>query len=209
MLVGASVAGSGMESMIEIDESMIDFFTVVLEIIFSIIVGIILVAAGFLIFNAFAMSVLQRNKQIGMMRALGSSPKQIRQQLLAESFMVGGLGSLIGIAIGPFLGRLVLEMMVYFGAGVGKGSVSLRSIVLAIVMGIGISLLAVLVPARRATQISPMAAIRQDEAEGGRVLKKVLRRKKNGQNNWIIFIISTAKPAWCCPAAQDITRCDF
>ncbi|MBW8017952.1 MAG: FtsX-like permease family protein [Planctomycetes bacterium] len=113
MLVGASVAGSGMESMIEIDESMIDFFTVVLEIIFSIIVGIILVAAGFLIFNAFAMSVLQRNKQIGMMRALGSSPKQIRQQLLAESFMVGGLGSLIGIAIGPFLGRLVLEMMVY------------------------------------------------------------------------------------------------
>ncbi|MBW8012839.1 MAG: FtsX-like permease family protein [Chloroflexi bacterium] len=113
MLVGASVAGSGIESMIEINESMIDFFTVVLEIIFSIIGGIILVAAGFLIFNAFAMSVLQRNKQIGMMRALGSSPKQIRQQLLAESFMVGGLGSLIGIAIGPFLGRLVLEMMVY------------------------------------------------------------------------------------------------
>lgn len=166
MVISSSVAGSGMQSMVEMDESMMDFMNILLEIVFSVIGGVILGVAGFLIFNAFAMSVTQRNQQIGMMRALGATRKQIRTQLLAESVLVGGVGVLVGLGLGPVLGRTILSVMKYYGAGVGGGSVSALSVVLGVVMGMGISVLSVLIPARRATKIAPISAIRQETADG-------------------------------------------
>ena len=164
MVVGSSVAGSGMQSLIEVDEGMMEYMNILLEITFSIIGAIFMGGAGFLIFNAFAMSVTQRRQQIGMMRALGADRKQIRSQLLAESILIGGTGVMIGVGIGPVLGRAILSLMRYYGAGVGRGEASLFSIILGMVLGMSISVLSVLIPARRAAKISPLSAIRQEAA---------------------------------------------
>ena len=165
MVIAAKVAADGMGSLIEIDESMVEFMTIMLEVIFSIIGSIILGVAGFLIFNAFAMSVTQRNQQIGMMRALGATRKQIRKMLIAESILLGGVGVMLGMGLGPILGNVLLLVMNYYGAGVGSGSISPTAMIIGAALGMLISVISVLIPARRATRISPLAAIRQDVSD--------------------------------------------
>ncbi|MCP4516605.1 MAG: ABC transporter permease, partial [Delftia sp.] len=120
-------------------------------------------AAGFLVFNAFAMSVTQRRMQIGALRSLGMTRRQVLRQVLLEALATGSLGTLTGLLAGPLFGRGILAWMRHTGLDVGSGSVSLVSMALAVVMGLGITLLSALLPARRATRISPMTALREHE----------------------------------------------
>jgi MFS family permease len=90
--------------------------------------------------------------------------RQVMQQVLAEALFTGGLGTLMGLALGPLLGYLVLAAMQWFGLQTGRGSVASGSMGLAIGMGMSISLLSALVPARRAARVAPLAALRESEA---------------------------------------------
>ncbi|MEJ2750381.1 MAG: ABC transporter permease, partial [Anaerolineae bacterium] len=125
---------------------------------------VILGAAGFLIFNAFAMSVAQRRQQIVILRSLGMTRRQVLRQIQVEALLVGGAGTLLGLFLGPLLGNLTLTAFRQLGVEMGRGSASLGSYVLGIVMGLGITLLSVWVPARQATLVSPLTALRQEVA---------------------------------------------
>ena len=140
-MIAAKVAADGMASLIEVDESMVDFMAFTLEVIFSIIGAIILGVAGFLIFNAFAMSVTQRNQQIGMLRSLGAARIQIRKMLIAESILLGCVGVILGLGMGPVLGNVLLTVMNNYGAGVGSGSISPSAMIVGAVLGMLISVL--------------------------------------------------------------------
>ena len=142
-------------------------------------VGITL-AAGFLIFNAFAMSVTQRRQQIGSLRALGMTRRQVLRLVLVESLAVGGLGTLIGIVAGPPLGRATIAMMKsVLGQEVflfSASSASLFSFLLAAALGMTIALLSALIPAWQAARVSPLAALRERISESvGQRTRKLAR----------------------------------
>ena len=142
------------------------------------VVGIvILVAAGFLIFNAFAMAVTQRRRQIGALRSLGMTRRQVMYMVLVEAVLVGGSGTMLGLIAGPLLGRGEVALLKAVGRlfdvtlGVfGKpGAPPTSSLVTAVVMGLGITLVSTLFPARQATGVSPLAALRAQTATDARV----------------------------------------
>jgi putative ABC transport system permease protein len=133
----------------------------------SIMGLVVLVAAGFLIFNAFGMAVTQRQRQIGALRSLGLTRRQVMRLILAEAALTGGVGTLLGLALGPLLGRGLVVLLAEL-VGVAHGPSSVRGVSLArgIVLGMGITLLATFLPARRATHIAPLVALRAQEAPG-------------------------------------------
>ncbi|MBN1583419.1 MAG: FtsX-like permease family protein, partial [Anaerolineae bacterium] len=159
MIVATGVIQSGMRGAWESGENKMAFISDMSDVVFNGVGVIILVAAGFLIYNAFAMSVTQQQRQIGMLRSLGMTRAQVLRQVLAEAGYTGGLGTLGGLLGGPLLGRVVLAAMEQMGAQVGRGSVAWKGIVLGAAMGVGIALLSALLPARRAAQVPPLVAL--------------------------------------------------
>jgi len=135
-----------------------------------VLVGVMIAcAAGFLVLNAFAMAVTQRRQQIGALRALGTTRRQVMQLMFVEALLIGGAGALLGLLAGPLLGRATIALIeVVLGEGVfifAPSSASPATMLLAAALGLGVTLLSVLLPARQATRISPLEALRQHRAE--------------------------------------------
>jgi putative ABC transport system permease protein len=128
---------------------------------------VILAAAGFLVFNAFAMTIAQRYREIGALRALGMVRRQVMRMVLTEALITGGLGTLLGMIGGPLVGRAVLSLIRAITGDFLKGTLdfqaaSFESFVLAAALGLGVTLLSVLVPAWQATRIAPLEALRSE-----------------------------------------------
>jgi ABC-type antimicrobial peptide transport system permease subunit/class 3 adenylate cyclase len=167
MIVATGVTSAGVRSGIEdtVVEK-IEFAAEMVGIGLSVAGVMILIAAGFLIFNAFGMSVTQRQRRIGALRALGMMRRQVMGLMLAEALLTGGAGTLLGLAVGPLLGQGILSAMRTAGYEVGLGSTSLYGVALASAMGLAITLLSVLAPARRAMLVSPLVALRSEMTSG-------------------------------------------
>ncbi len=139
-----------------------------LDPMMAIISVVVMAAAAFLIFNAFAMSVTQRRQQIGALRSLGMTRSQIMRLMLTEALFVSIVGIILGLIGGPLIGKLSINLITEIGGGMflfEESSAALWSVVLAIVLGLGMTWLAVYFPARRATRISPLDALRKPDAE--------------------------------------------
>ena len=167
VIIATGVTSAGVKSGIEetVKES-VAFVTDMVGVGLSIAGVMILVAAGFLIFNAFGMAVTQRRRQIGALCSLGGTRRQMMQLVLVEALIVGGLGTGLGVVGGPILGRGILAAMRVAGYELGAGSVSASGIALAVAVGLAVTLLSVLIPAHRATRIAPLVAMRPDMAAG-------------------------------------------
>jgi ABC-type antimicrobial peptide transport system permease subunit len=130
----------------------------------------IMLAAGFLIFNTFAMSLTQRRQQIGALRALGMTRGQVLRMALTEALLMGGAGTLIGLIVGPFFGQAVIAFMRSLNNNLrnvfAPSEPAPLSFILAAVMGIGATLLAALLPAQQAMKLSPLAALKTPEISG-------------------------------------------
>ncbi len=178
VLVSASVCVSGIRAAWENGESRAGFL-VEMSNVASNGVGIIFLAtAGFLVFNAFAMTVTQQQQQIGMLRLLGMTQRQVMGSVLLEAALTGGLGTLLGLLGGPLLGRAVLALArQMMGLDVGRGTASLPVLILATGMGLGVTVLSAVIPARRATRVAPLVALREtaipSSQEAGPVRKRL------------------------------------
>lgn len=125
--------------------------------------GITLFAALFIIANTFAMVVAQRIRQIGMLRALGASTGQIRLGVLIEAALVGLVGSLAGLALGVAGGAAVTGLVDSQIEDVTiELVVAIRTVAVALVVGVGATVLAALAPTMAAGRVSPMAALRYE-----------------------------------------------
>lgn len=178
MIVASSVVNSGVRDAWTSGESSMAWVADMIDVVFTSVGVIILAASGFLIFNAFAMTVTQQRRQIGALRSLGMTRRQVMRQVLVEALTTGGLGTLVGLIAGPMFGRGILAWMKQMDLDVGSGSVSLASVLLAVVMALGITLLSVLVPARRATRVSPLTAIREHKPTGQQAGEAARRRTR-------------------------------
>ncbi len=138
---------------------------------------VIMLAVGFLIFNAFAMSITQRRQEIGALRALGTTQRQIMRLAFTEALIVGGSGTVLGLIGGPLLGLALVGLMRRVASNLfafEEAAPTAFSVGLAVALGIAVSLLAMLFPARRAAHTPPLAALREPDAAS--VEKNPVRR---------------------------------
>jgi putative ABC transport system permease protein len=140
---------------------------IVFDIILSLIGSIALAVSSLGIVNTMVMSILERTREIGIMKAIGASDDHIRRIFLIEASAIGVMGGLIGTTLGWLVGRAI-----NFGANVyiqSQGgtpgtlfSLPLWLIASAIAFSIVVSLIAGSYPAARAARLDPIQALRHD-----------------------------------------------
>jgi putative ABC transport system permease protein len=126
--------------------------------IFYAIVGVAIFASLFGIINTLTMSVIERTREIGVLRALGASRWQVRRAIADESLVIGLIGALLGIAVGTGLGYALLR-----GLSAGVPGVEYRppleTMIVVAVAGLVLGLIASILPARRAARLDVIQAI--------------------------------------------------
>ncbi len=129
---------------------------------FLLVFGFIAILVGsFLIFNTFSITVAQRIAEFGMLRTLGASRRQILTVVVVEAVAIGLIGAAIGIA-GGFLAALLLNgLLELFEVDLPTTALVMKSrtIVIALLVGVIVTLLSSLVPALRSTRVPPIAAL--------------------------------------------------
>jgi putative ABC transport system permease protein len=120
----------------------------------------------YLIYNAVSISVVQRRKEIGILRALGTTRRQVMMLFLGETFITAIVGSALGIGVGIFFAQSAIGMVgqavseLYLRTSVTEVAIPGMSLVVGFTTGIVASLTAALFPALMSTRITPISAIR-------------------------------------------------
>jgi putative ABC transport system permease protein len=140
---------------------------IILDIVLSLIGSIALAVSSLGIVNTMVMSILERTREIGIMKAIGGSDSDIRRIFLIEASAIGLLGGLAGVILGWAVGRII-----NFGANIyirsqGGTTVDLFSLPFwliggAVAFSIAVSLVAGSYPASRAARLDPIQALRHD-----------------------------------------------
>ena len=135
------------------------------QAIFSLLGVLALLMGGFIIFNTFRTVVAERRRDIGMLRTLGANRRTIFGIILTEGLLQGVIGTVIGLVLGYLLGAVMLVMLNSFmgrflNVQVGSPIVSPGLVIGTIAIGIGMTLLAGLLPAFSATRVTPLEALR-------------------------------------------------
>lgn len=147
-----------------IEEEQDDFGNVV-EIFGNVLLGFALVAvfvSTFIISNTFNILLGQRVRQLALIRALGASRAQVRFSSMLEALIIGLVASVLGLFGGILLAiglRSVMDSM-GFELPAFDIIISQRTIIAALLVGVGVTLLASISPARRAATVPPVAAMR-------------------------------------------------
>jgi len=152
-------------------ESMVYYFMLVFSYLMMIIYAIVLVLSAFTILNTMFMAVLERTKEIGMMKALGMKNDQLTYVILFEALLLGLLSSIIGSFIGGLLiyyfsinGMDYTQMvskMDFPMANIIYTVFSFKYIIVGGVTGVVLSVLAAVLPALRATKLEPTEALHE------------------------------------------------
>jgi putative ABC transport system permease protein len=123
--------------------------------------GIAVLVGAFIIFNAFSMTVAQRRREFAMLRALGASRGQVLWSITGEAFVMGVLASVLGLFAGLGVAAGVNQVFQAAGFDIPRGGLVLqpRTIVIALAVGIVVTVLSAVVPALKATRVPPMAAL--------------------------------------------------
>ncbi len=123
--------------------------------------AVALFVGAFLIYNTFTMTVVERTREIGMLRTLGATRGQITILVIAEAAILGVVGSLIGLGFGVLLSRgLSSSMATVTATEITETRVPLEGLVLSLLVGLGVTLMSAMLPAWRARNISPLEALR-------------------------------------------------
>ena len=132
------------------------------------VVGFIaLITASLGIINTMVMSILERKREIGVLKSLGADERDIRWLFLAESGVIGAMGAVTGIFFGWVITRITsfIAHIVMVKEGIPEMelfALPFWLISIALAVGIGVSLLAGLYPAARAAHVDPVEALRND-----------------------------------------------
>ena len=146
-------------------------FTQSMLLICSILILVIAIGSIVVIYNSFAISVSERKKQFGMLSSIGATKKQIRKSVLHEGIVLAGIGiplgilsGILGIAVTLKIVNKLLVSAISNLQGVELSLiVSIHAIVIAIILIAITIFISIILPARRASKISPIEAIRQSD----------------------------------------------
>ena len=125
--------------------------------------GIALFVGSFVIANSLSITITQRTRELATLRTLGATRRQVRRSIVIEGLAIGALASVVGIGVGLGLGVGLFKLFDLVGFTLPNNGLVLhtRTIVVALVVGILVTVLASLRPAVRATRVPPIAAVRE------------------------------------------------
>jgi putative ABC transport system permease protein len=139
-------------------------FTDEIDIVGNILLGfgfVALFVSIFIIYNTFAIVLSQRIRELALLRTIGADPRQIKRSVLGEAFVVGVLASVGGIGGGILVAKGLEALFGLMGADLPAYPLILatRTLVAAVAIGIGVTMLAAIGPARRASTVAPITAL--------------------------------------------------
>ncbi len=126
--------------------------------------GIALFVGAFIIHNTFSILVAQRAREMALYRAVGASRTQVLSSVVLEAVVVGLLASGLGLLLGIGVAGALKSLLGTIGLELPGGGVVLTggTVVAALVTGVAVSLVAAVLPARRASKVAPVAAMRDE-----------------------------------------------
>ena len=141
-----------------------------------IFAGVAVFVGGFLIFNTFAVTVAQRSREFALLRTLGASRRQVLRSVIVETLIIGLAASVLGILGGLLLAPGLRGLLASFGLELPSTGTVIepRTIIVGLAVGMIATLVSGFVPARRATHVQPVEAMREAETPGTR---RVSRRR--------------------------------
>ena len=151
------------EAVSDINADFLGFITTFL-VVFA---GIALFVATFSIYNTFSIIVAQRSRESALMRAIGATRGQVLQSTMVEALVIGVLASVVGLFGGIGVAALLKAAFDAFGLALPAGGLTIKTsgIVIAIVVGVVVTLGAAIVPARRGSRVRPIEALRASALE--------------------------------------------
>ncbi len=129
--------------------------------------------AGVVVTNTLAVLVAQRRRELALLRCVGATRGQVRRTVLLEAAVLGLVSSLAGVALGTALAQAAASVVGRLDLGFATPptvGLSWASVLVPLVVGTGTTVVAALAPARAATRVAPLAALRPDlpVSAGGR-----------------------------------------
>ena len=130
---------------------------------------IALLVGAFVIFNTLSITVAQRTREFATLRTLGASRKQVMRSVVLEGLVIGLVASVLGILAGFGISEGMIRLFSALGVDLPDAPtvVALRTIVVSLLLGTGVTLLASVLPARRATRVPPISAVREGARAAG------------------------------------------
>ena len=125
--------------------------------------GIALFVGAFVIANSLSITIAQRTRELATLRTLGASRRQVLWSIVVEALVMGFLASVVGIFVGLGLGTGLFKLFDAVGFTLPNNGLVLhtRTVVVALLVGVIVTLLASLRPAFRATRVPPISAVRE------------------------------------------------
>jgi len=157
--VGTLLSGTEMFASLEMAQTMFNVFGV-----------LALFMGGFIIFNTFRTIIAERRRDIGLLRALGANRRTIIGMIIAEGFLQGIIGTGFGLILGYLVGlgsiRLAEPFMSQFvNLNLGMPVVSPILLIGSILLGVGVTVIAGVIPAIGASKVTPLEALRASAAD--------------------------------------------
>ncbi len=134
---------------------------------FMLIFAVIAVfVSSFIIYNTFSILVAQRTRELALLRALGARRRQIVGSVMLEALLIGLIASAVGLVGGLAVAEGLKRLLDAVGVSIPTGGVvfTVATVWTAFIVGIGVTVLAALIPSRRAAATAPLAAIREATA---------------------------------------------
>lgn len=157
------------------------------RVVLSMFGALALFMGGFIIFNTFRTVVTERRRDIGMLRALGATRRTVTGAILTEGFLQGLLGSALGLLLGYLMAWGVLAiaqgpLSTFINVKLGTPVIEPALVLISILLGLGVSMLASLIPAWAASRVTPLEALRPTLAE-------VEFKRQTGRGFWVGVVI--------------------
>ena len=210
--IGSSVTVNYNSSLIDYEGGVSDTTMASLYSVGAVVIVIIILSSVFVIRNSFSISVSEKTKQYGMLSSIGATKKQIKKSVLYEGFYIGIIGIPLGILCGMLAVVILLQVVnVLLGDSLNEKcvfSIPILAIIASIVISAITIYLSCILPARRASKISPIEAIRGNDdikikakkvktskitkklfGIGGVIASKNLKRNKKKYRTTVISLV--------------------
>ncbi|HEY7451446.1 MAG TPA: FtsX-like permease family protein [Candidatus Limnocylindria bacterium] len=128
----------------------------------AFLLGLVALAAGgFLVANTLAMTLAERVREVGLLRAAGATSRQVRGLVLRQGIALGVIGSALGLVLGIGIGAVLVRVLAASRAAmVDELTLSPGVILFAFGLGVVVTILAAWYPAAEAARVSPLEAVR-------------------------------------------------
>jgi putative ABC transport system permease protein len=167
----------------------VDEFIGILRTILLVFAGVALFVAAFLIFNTFSITVAQRTREFAMLRTIGANRRQIITSVVVEALAIGIVAAVTGLAAGIAFAQVIGALFDAVGIDLpNEGTVvEARTVIVALLLGVTLTLGSALVPALRATRVPPVLGLRE-----GAVLETSGERRRRGAAGVVLTALGIA-----------------